>query len=154
MNTINDFVLGVQKMAVSACLNTKLFPSLMLAQAILESNAGKSKLSLLHHNYFGIKASTGWNGKRVLYNTTEYINSKPVKIPQYFRSYSSVEEGFADRIRFLQVNKRYTTHGVFTSKTPEEQAKAFFKAGYATDPAYPDKLNAIIHKYGLKKYDS
>ncbi|MDT3405093.1 glycoside hydrolase family 73 protein [Mucilaginibacter terrae] len=154
MNTITDFVLHVQGMAVSACLNTKLFPSLMLAQAILESNSGKSKLSSMHYNYFGIKAGSGWKGKKVLYDTTEYVNGKPVKAPQYFRSYNSIEDGFTDRVRFLQVNKRYTTHGVFTAKTSEEQAWAFLKAGYATDPSYPNKLIAIINKYNLKKYDS
>jgi len=152
-NESNNFINSIYSEAVLACKGTSLFPSLMLAQACLESNYGKSKLALLHSNYFGIKASAGWKGKTVTYLTTEYENNKPVKIAQTFRSYSSLAAGFADRVRFLQVNKRYTLNGVFSSQTPEEQAKAFLKAGYATDPAYPQKLISIINKYNLKQYD-
>lgn len=125
----------------------------MIAQACLESNYGQSRLSTLHHNYFGIKASAGWKGNTVIYQTKEYVNNKPITIKQPFRSYQTLIAGFADRVRFLQVNKRYMINGVFSSKTPEDQAKAFLKAGYATDPAYPQKLISIIEKHNLRKYD-
>jgi flagellum-specific peptidoglycan hydrolase FlgJ len=153
MNQSNTFINSISKEAINACRQTNLFPSLMIAQACLESNYGQSKLATLHHNYFGIKASTGWKGNTVIYQTKEYVNNKPVTIKQAFRSYPSMAAGFADRVRFLQVNKRYTLNGVFTSQTPEEQAWAFLKAGYATDPAYPEKLIGIIQKYKLKQYD-
>ncbi len=126
----------------------------MIAQAILESNAGKSKLAMLHNNYFGIKSTKMWTGNSVHYFTTEYQNGIAIKIKQPFRSYPSIIDGFADRIKFLQVNKRYTIYGVFTSVSPEEQALAFLKAGYATDPNYANKLVALISKYDLKKFDS
>lgn len=124
-----------------------------IAQACLESNYGASKLASLHHNYFGIKASTAWKGNTVTYQTTEYVNTKPIVVKQVFRSYPTLLAGFADRIRFLQVNKRYTLNGVFSSTTPEDQARCFLKAGYATDPSYPQKLISIITKYNLKQYD-
>jgi flagellum-specific peptidoglycan hydrolase FlgJ len=153
MNQSSTFINSISNEAINACKGTNLFPSLMIAQACLESNYGQSKLATLHHNYFGIKASTGWKGNTVIYQTKEYVNNKPVTIKQAFRSYPSMAAGFADRVRFLQVNKRYTLNGVFTSQTPEEQARAFLKAGYATDPAYPQKLIGIIQKYHLKQYD-
>jgi flagellum-specific peptidoglycan hydrolase FlgJ len=147
------FITQIAPPAIQACQGTNLFPSLMIAQACLESNYGKSKLSALHHNYFGIKASTGWKGKTVTYQTQEFVNNKSVTVKQPFRSYPSLLAGFADRVRFLQVNKRYTLHGVFKSTSPEEQARCFLKAGYATDPSYPQKLISIINKYDLKKHD-
>jgi flagellum-specific peptidoglycan hydrolase FlgJ len=147
------FIPQIAPHATQACQGTNLFPSLMVAQACLESNYGKSKLSALHHNYFGIKAGTGWKGKTVTYQTQEFINNKPITVKQPFRSYPSLLAGFADRVNFLQVNKRYTLHGVFKSTSPEEQARCFLKAGYATDPSYPQKLISIINKYHLKQYD-
>jgi len=150
----NIFITSIAAQAIQACATTHLFPSLMIAQACLESNFGKSKLASLHHNYFGIKAGTSWKGGTVNYQTKEYVNQKPITIKQTFRSYPNLLAGFADRVRFLQVNKRYAKNGVFNSSTPEEQAQCFLKAGYATDPAYPQKLISIIQKYNLKQYDS
>jgi len=153
MNDQTNFITLINKKAIDSCVNTRLFPSLMIAQVILESNWGKSLLSKLHHNYFGIKANPIWTGEKVTYTTTEYVKGKPVKIPQNFRAYPSIDAGFADRVNFLHVNKRYTTSGVFKAKSPEQQAEAFLKAGYATDPNYPGKLTALISKYKLKQYD-
>jgi flagellum-specific peptidoglycan hydrolase FlgJ len=147
------FITSIKGEAITACKQTNLFPSLMVAQACLESNYGQSKLAALHNNYFGIKASAGWTGNTVTYQTREFVNNKLITIKQAFRSYQTRTDGFNDRIRFLQVNKRYSINGVFSSRTPEEQAKAFLKAGYATDPAYPQKLINIISKYNLKQYD-
>jgi len=157
---ITDIYAGLQKQQTVFVVNGTLLNSAAslsasdwIAQACLESNYGKSKLANLHHNYFGIKASSAWKGKTVTYQTTEYVNSKPVVAKQVFRSYPTLVAGFADRVHFLQVNKRYKLHGVFNSATPEEQAHCFLKAGYATDPAYPQKLISIITKYNLKQYD-
>jgi flagellum-specific peptidoglycan hydrolase FlgJ len=150
---MSTFISKISLQAVQACKNTSLFPSLMIAQACLESNYGRSKLATLHHNYFGIKASSGWKGKVVSYQTQEYVNKKLITVKQAFRSYADLQTGFNDRVRFLQVNKRYTLNGVFDCDSPEEQAKCFLKAGYATDPAYPQKLINIISQYNLKQYD-
>jgi flagellum-specific peptidoglycan hydrolase FlgJ len=147
------FILLIAPQAIQACKGTRLFPSLMIAQACLESNYGKSKLATLHHNYFGIKGSGAWKGATVTYKTNEYVNKNLITIKQAFRSYPTLLAGFADRVHFLQVNKRYFVNGVFNSHTPEEQARCFLKAGYATDPSYPQKLINIINKFNLKQYD-
>jgi flagellum-specific peptidoglycan hydrolase FlgJ len=149
----NAFITLIAPQAIQACAGTNLFPSLMIAQACLESSYGKSKLASLHHNYFGIKASAGWKGATVNYSTIEFINRNPVSVKQAFRSYPTLEAGFADRVKFLKVNKRYTLNGVFNSATPEEQARCFLKAGYATDPTYPEKLIRIINQYNLQQFD-
>jgi flagellum-specific peptidoglycan hydrolase FlgJ len=147
------FIDRIADEAVNVCAGTRLFPSLMIAQACLESNYGQSKLSSLHNNYFGIKGGGTWKGGVVNYNTNEYLKNKHVVVKQPFRTYPTLQSGFADRVKFLQVNPRYAKNGVFASRTPAEQAEAFLRAGYATDPLYPQKLIGIIAQYDLTQFD-
>lgn len=130
-----------------------LFPSLAIAQAILESGNGQSDLARVYHNHFGIKANSAWRGKVVSLKTKEVYDSKEVTIVDGFRAYDSPEASFRDRNRFLAVNRRYTTNGVFSAATPQEQAKALQRAGYATDPNYANKLIDLIAGHGLERYD-
>lgn len=130
-----------------------LFASVAIAQAALESGFGLSGLSTKYQNYFGIKASSGWKGKTSVMKTDEYENGKKVTINSGFRVYSSLQDSIADRNNFLKVNIRYTKGGVFSAKTPEDQAKALQASGYATDPAYASKIISIINKYNLKDTD-
>lgn len=139
-----------------ATAGTVLFPSVMLAQAILESNNGNSTLSREAFNFFGIKANSTWlnAGKPyVTKQTTEYVNNEPVVIVDKFRKYASPAESFKDRNNFLLSNTRYTKAGVFSAKTPEAQAKALQTAGYATDPNYSNLLITLINSNNLKRFD-
>jgi len=74
-------------------------------------------------------------------------------IVDYFRHYSTPLECFKDRNNFLQQNTRYKKAGVFSAATPQDQARALQKAGYATDPKYAELLINIIVNYGLEKLD-
>jgi len=130
-----------------------LFASVAIAQAALESGYGQSGLSLKYQNYFGIKASAGWKGKTSVMKTDEYENGKKVTINSGFRVYPSLQDSIADRNNFLKVNTRYTKGGVFSAKTPEDQAKALQASGYATDPNYAAKIIAIINQYNLRETD-
>lgn len=143
-----------------AAKGTGLFPSLFMAQAILESadkngNPGNSTLAKApNNNFFGIKADNSWAGAKVLLPTREVINGVSTMVNAAFRKYASPLASFNDRVAFLQKNSRYTKAGVFTAKTPEDQAKALQTAGYATDPNYASTLISVINKYGLKSLDS
>lgn len=149
-----DFIAHIKDAAISACQGTGLFPSLMIAQAAVESGNGESLLSSRYNNYFGIKAIGGWAGNTITLQTREVVMGKSVMIPAKFRAYNSLEEGFKDRVKFLQENPRYTKAGVFTAQTPEDQALAFQRAGYATDPNYASLLTAVLRGTGqLKQYD-
>ena len=139
--------------AKRAVKGTGLFPSLTLAQAILESGNGNSTLSKLHNNFFGIKADKSWTGKTALMKTIEYVGGKPITIEAKFRKYDLPESSFLDRALFLKQMKRYTNAGVFTAANPFAQASALQKAGYATDPKYAELLGSIIKKYDLQKFD-
>lgn len=130
-----------------------LFASLAIAQAALESGSGRSELSKEYNNHFGIKANPAWKGKVVSMRTREVYNQKDVLVVDGFRVYDSIEDSFADRNRFLARNRRYTTNGVFSATTPQGQARALQKAGYATDPDYSAKLIGIIKANNLERYD-
>jgi flagellum-specific peptidoglycan hydrolase FlgJ len=158
-----DFIRKFKEAIIVACKGTGLFPSLMMAQAILESTgkvgeeykAGESKLTRECNNFFGIKDSPTdeWHGLSKKYITREVIKGVEKMIPDYFRYYKTPLECFQDRNNFLKRNIRYTKAGVFSAVTPQEQAKALQKAGYATDPNYSAMLIDLIRNYGLEKLD-
>jgi len=143
----------IAPIAIKVCHGTGLFPSTMIAQAIIESGNGNSLLAKRYNNHFGIKADRSWKGKVVSMTTREVFNGYDVYIKDGFRAYDTLEEGFRDRNEFLKRNPRYAKNGVFSAKTPEEQAVAFQRAGYATDPNYAKIISQVINGSGkLKKY--
>jgi flagellum-specific peptidoglycan hydrolase FlgJ len=147
------FIAQIKDTVIRECKGTGLFPSVMIAQACLESGDGLSGLSTKYFNYFGMKPGSKWKGPIVELLTTEYENGQPRKVKQPFRVYKSFDEGFADHVKLLQNVPTYRNHGVFTATSPEGQAKALRLAGYATDPGYPQKLISIVEQYFLKEYD-
>ncbi len=119
--------------------------SITLAQGILESQAGKSRLAVEANNHFGIKCHKDWRGKTILHDDNE--------AQECFRKYMNPEESFKDHSRFLAERKRYAFLFRLPKTDYEAWARGLKKAGYATDPSYPDKLIYIIDKYNLSKLD-
>lgn len=134
-----------------------VFPSISIAQAILESSWGKSELASKYNNYYGIKATTSWTGAVVNFSTQENYNDT---IQANFRVYNSVEESINDLGQFLKNNSRYSNNGVFSSNNYIEQANAIERAGYATtkdengELIYGDKLINVIRENNLMIYDN
>ncbi len=120
-------------------------PDIVAAQFGFEAGWGASESGKF--NYFGIKA-TG-NEPKSLHPTTEVINGRRVKTMGWFRDYSSLEAGIADRIKFIKVNTRYTKAGYFSAKTPYQAAKALEIGGYATEPHYANKLVEVMRGVGI-----
>jgi flagellum-specific peptidoglycan hydrolase FlgJ len=154
MGATSDYIAKYSNDMIDACYNTGLYPSVMMAQGILESANGQSLLSAKYNNHFGIKAMGFWLGAKVLLDTTEEVKGKKDKIQANFRTYPNSFDGFVDRVNFLKSNPRYTKAGVFTAKTPEAQAKALQAAGYATESTYANKLINIINTFNLKSLDA
>lgn len=125
-----------------------LFPSIILAQAALESSYGKSQLSQEYNNYFGIKG-TGKNG--VSLDTEEVYGGERVKIKDYFRVYSGVKESFKDYGRLIGKAPRYAP--VREAKNREEYAHRLYQTGYSTNPKYGDILLEIVDQYQLDRFD-
>lgn len=139
--------------AIESCEASGLFPSVKMAQAILESSSGNSTLAAKHNNHFGIKRGIGWKGEVVSMKTGEVLNGRSVTITDAFRKYSDAFSSFVDHTRFLQNNSRYAKAGVFKAATPEAQILAIKNAGYATDPEYVNKIISLITKWNLKSLD-
>lgn len=118
--------------------------SITLAQGILESGAGRGELTSKANNHFGIKCH-GWEGDKVYHDDDE--------AQECFRKYSDPKYSFRDHSLFLTQRSRY--QDLFKLKKDDYKgwAKGLKKAGYATDPKYPNKLISIIERYDLDKYD-
>lgn len=119
--------------------------SITLAQGILESNAGQSRLSLEANNHFGIKCKGDWTG-----NTIYADDDAP---DECFRSYASAYESFRDHSEFLRKNWRYRELFYLPKGDYENWAKGLQKAGYATNNQYAKLLIKLIEKYNLHLYD-
>ena len=120
----------------------------MLAQAALETGWGKREIigrdGMASHNLFGIKAGTNWNGPTVEVMTTEFIAGRSQKRVQAFRAYASEAESFADYARLMKDSPRYAAVTA-AGNDAKGFAQGLQKAGYATDPAYADKLGRVIN---------
>ena len=123
----------------------KIPASITLAQGIFESGAGQSELAVKGNNHFGIKCN-GWNGRKV-YHDDDSRN-------ECFRAYNSVYESYEDHSRFLANGQRYRS--LFNLKITDDKgwARGLKAAGYATNPAYADKLIELIQLYKLYEFDN
>jgi len=118
--------------------------SITLAQGLLESGNGNSKLAREANNHFGIKCTSDWTGGKS-YHDDDARN-------ECFRKYKSAEQSFEDHAKFLQ-RPRYA--GLFELKPTDYKgwAHGLKKAGYATDPGYAPKLISLIERYELHNLD-
>ncbi len=119
--------------------------SITLAQGILESGAGKGELTKKANNHFGIKCHTGWSGERVYHDDD--------KRGECFRKYKDSKYSFRDHSLFLTQRSRYKDLFKLRKDDYKGWARGLKKAGYATDPKYPDKLINIVERYKLYEYD-
>ena len=132
--------------AVRKMISYKIPASITLAQGILESGSGNSKLALNAKNHFGIKCHNDWAGKGY------YMDDDTED--ECFRVYLSPEESFADHSEFLTSRSRYKF--LFTDLSITDYkgwAKGLKEAGYATNPKYPELLISLIERNELAQYD-
>ena len=126
--------------------------STVIAQAIIESNSGKSILGYKYHNYFGMKCGSRWKGKSVNLKTKEeYTVGTLTTIKDNFRVYDSMEEGVKGYYDFIST-KRYAN--LKESKTYVEYAENLKADGYATSSKYVNTLCTTVDAHNLTKYDS
>ena len=131
-----------------------VLPSIIIGQAILESNWGASQLSSKYNNLFGIK-SFG-HSDSVTLDTQEYVNGQWIVIQGDFRVYQSWEESMtAHTMLFVNgVDWSPTKYEKVLSATNyREAALALQEAGYATDPDYANKVIQVIETYELDQFD-
>jgi len=120
--------------------------SIILAQGILESGAGRGDLAQTANNHFGIKCHAGWTGDSVKHDD----DAKQ----ECFRKYNEPAESFKDHALFLTGRSRYASLFTLNKDDYQAWAKGLRRAGYATDPKYPEKLISYIERYNLGQYDA
>ena len=129
-----------------------LFSSVVIAQAICESNWGQSTIMMKANAIFGIKATTSWKGKVYNANTQEcYDGSTYTNITACFRAYNSLAESIADYFDLILGLSRY--QGAINASSPLECITAIKNGGYATSPTYINTIMSIINNNNLTKYD-
>ncbi|MEP6737871.1 MAG: glucosaminidase domain-containing protein [Chryseolinea sp.] len=144
---------------IEALKGKKLFPSVMMAQTLLE-RAGKdgvpegSLLASKYNNHFGTKADAFRESGKVALRTNGFIKGERFTVKQLFRVYESVQQSFDDRIQFLLRNTAYAKGGVFNAVSAADQAELLQCCGYATDRSCASKLIALIKRLGLSDLDS
>lgn len=150
--TKNEFISSVagyvQKYAAAYGI---LVHSPVIAQAVLESGWGGSKLSSRYHNYFGLKCGSRWTGKSVNMKTQEeYTPGTLTTISDNFRVYDSMEEGIKGYFEFIQMPRYRNLKGI---TDPEKYLETIRADGYATSSSYVENCMKLIRQYGLTKYD-
>ncbi len=132
-------------MAVDQMKRYGIPASITLAQGLLESSAGKSRLATKGNNHFGIKCGRAWKGPYMLVND-DAPNEK-------FRVYRNAKESYEDHSKFLKNGKRYAFLFDLDKDDYKGWARGLKKAGYATNPAYANSLISLIERFNLDKYD-
>jgi LysM repeat protein len=143
--TAEDYIDTYKDLAISEMKRSGIPASITLAQGILESANGNSRLAVVANNHFGIKCH-GWEGKEIYHDDN--------KKSECFRHYKTARESYLDHTDFLMTRSRYAFLFEYKSTDYKNWAKGLRKAGYATDPKYPQRLIDLIERYNLYRYDT
>ncbi len=143
-NSTKDYISKWKGTAVTQ-MNTYNIPaSITLAQGILESGNGNSKLARLANNHFGIKCHSTWTG--------DTFTQDDDKKNECFRAYDNASQSFEDHSLFLK-KRRYAPLFELKLTDYKRWAKGLKSAGYATNPKYPSLLINLVERYELWKFD-
>ena len=140
-----EYINMYKNIAISEMKRSGIPASITLAQGMLESGNGNSRLTVAANNHFGIKCHT-WTGEKVYFDDD--------KQGECFRKYDNPDESFVDHSDFLMKNSRYSFLFDYESTDYTSWAKGLSQAGYATDPNYSQKLIQLIENHDLSQYDT
>lgn len=142
--SVEEYIDQFKDIAINEMKRSGVPASITLAQGILESENGNSELVKKSNNHFGIKCKSTWMGESVTHD--DDANG------ECFRAYTNAGESYRDHSDFLKANKRYGTLFNLDPVDYAGWAKGLKKAGYATNPRYPDLLIKYIEQYDLQQY--
>ncbi|GGF52125.1 flagellar assembly peptidoglycan hydrolase FlgJ [Alteromonas lipolytica] len=149
------FVEQLWPAASKAAAQLGIEPQALLAQAAVETGWGQHVIHQGNgesgNNLFGIKANASWQGGSAAVSTMEFDGTVARQQRAAFRTYDSLEQGFADYVQFIMQQDRYQS-AVQQADDPKAYFKALQDAGYATDPNYADKVMAVYHSDSFRSY--
>jgi len=143
--TPKEYIQKYKDLAIKEMKRTGIPASITLAQGLLESNSGNSRLARHANNHFGIKCHDSWNGSTFFKDDD--------REDECFRSYGSVYQSYKDHSKFLTSAPRYEFLFDYKVTRYQKWAYGLKKAGYATDPTYARRLIELIKRYELYRYD-
>lgn len=141
---IEEYISTYKDLAISEMIRTGVPAAIKLAQGIHETSAGESELVLMSNNHFGIKCKTGWSGESVRHDDDAR--------QECFRKYDKAEDSYRDHSDFLKNSQRYAFLFNYDPMDYESWARGLKKAGYATNPKYPQIIIKLIEDYNLNDY--
>ena len=140
-----EYINRYKDIAVKEMKSYKIPASITLAQGILESGSGEGKLARRANNHFGIKCHKGWTGKSI--RMADDVRH------ECFRKYKDPEASYKDHSKFLRKSERYAFLFKYPITDYKKWAYGLKRAGYATNPRYPELLINLIERYKLYQYD-
>jgi flagellar protein FlgJ len=154
MSSPQEFIEHIWGYAYHAGKKLNVSPEVLVAQAALETGWGrhavKDENGISSNNLFNIKADSRWTGPRINQQTTEYVDGVARQENANFRAYESLEASFNDYVNFLQKHERYKKALNYSQDT-SKYLQELQSAGYATDPDYATKIEAIMNRSEVKE---
>ncbi|GKQ43137.1 N-acetylmuramidase [Companilactobacillus sp. RD055328] len=150
----NEFISTIAPYAVELKKQYGILPSITIAQAIVESDWGKSSLASKYNNYFGVKGDNPANTK--VLQTKEFVDGQWITVNGRFRVYANYKESMEDHAKLFVTGTSWDSkqyQHVLAATDYVDAAFALQTDGYATDPGYTKKILKVIKQYDLDKYD-
>jgi LysM repeat protein len=141
---VQKYIAAYKDLAIAEMQRTGVPAAITLAQGIHESGAGQSELALKSNNHFGIKCKTNWAGEKVYHDDDAR--------GECFRKYTEVDQSYVDHSDFLKNGQRYAFLFELDPADYTGWANGLKKAGYATNPKYPQVLIKLVEDYQLQEY--
>jgi hypothetical protein len=144
--SVEEYISTYKNVAVAEMKRSGIPASVTLAQGILETEHGNSELVKKSNNHFGIKCKSDWTGESVRH-TDDAPN-------ECFRKYSNAADSYKDHSDYLKTSPRYASLFQLNISDYKGWAYGLKRAGYATNPRYPQIVISNIEKYNLQQYDT
>ena len=144
--SVKQYIDSFKDVAMKEMIDFKIPASITLAQGLLESGSGNSRLAKSGNNHFGIKCKKEWTGCTILEDDDA--------LQECFRCYTNPRESYYDHSRFLKENRRYAPLFTLDIKDYKGWAAGLLTAGYATNPKYAELLISTIERNQLMRFDS
>jgi hypothetical protein len=150
---VNNYVTQYAQIAIYESVRSGIPASIILGQAVLESQFGTGRLAKIANNHFGIKWTSAKDGEFVLLKDDDHDASGKL-IQSRFIKYKSTEESYVHHTDFLVTRSNYKRLFNFDRTDYRNWAKGLSECHYATDPNYASKLITLIENYNLQQYDT